>query len=255
MTVYSCDTDWEAILTCIYVAWSSGKGHKNIRLTFDSETQQSLFEEYIYVPSDAVLAGKVIDAVNQKISPEFYTELAYCSLAYEADVPDVLYRMMLLGFAFGPNALSMMQYRDVMRFRQIQKRVASEVHSFREFLRFHQLPGGSYIAHIEPKSRVATALAPSFADRMPSEQWMIVDDTHREAIVHPKDAPFFLWRPTEEEFAKLLISEQQNDEYTDLWAAFFHSIAIKERANARCQNNLFPLWKRKHAVEFIQGVR
>ena len=44
--------------------------------------------------------------------------------------------------------------------------------------------------------------------------------------------------------------EEYEDEYTDLWKTFFHAIAIDERKNYVCQRNLFPLWKRKHAVEF-----
>ena len=41
-----------------------------------------------------------------------------------------------------------------------------------------------------------------------------------------------------------------DDEYTDLWKVFFETIAIKERTNSKCQNNLFPMWTRTHAVEF-----
>ena len=45
-------------------------------------------------------------------------------------------------------------------------------------------------------------------------------------------------------------TEEYEDEYTDLWKTFFRAIAIDERKNYVCQRNLFPLWKRKHAVEF-----
>ena len=55
---------------------------------------------------------------------------------------------------------------------------------------------------------------------------------------------------TDEEFQTLRKTEEYEDEYTDLWKTFFHAIAIDERKNYVCQRNLFPLWKRKHAVEF-----
>ena len=45
---------------------------------------------------------------------------------------------------------------------------------------------------------------------------------------------------------------EMNDAYTDLWKIFFETIAIRERANEKCQTNLFPLWTRKHAVEFME---
>ena len=96
------------------------------------------------------------------------------------------------------------------------------------------------------------ALGPIFADRMPSEHFMIVDDVHREAIIHPKDEMYYLKTLSDEEYEQLLHTEEINDSYTDLWKLFFHTIAIKERANAKCQDNLFPLWTRKHAVEFME---
>lgn len=251
MTIYSCKPRWEDMLTCIYVAWASKKGHKNIRLQLEPLEQYNLFDEYIHVDPDLGKAQSVMSAVKTKISPYVYRELAFCSMAYEEDTLDILYHVMILGFSYGPNILDMVHFRDVMRFREICTRVSKEAHHFREFLRFHELPGHLYIAHLEPKSRICVALGPSFQDRMPSENWIIVDDVHLEAVIHPKDEPFYLKTLTDEELSHLLQSEKENDDFTDLWRVFFNSISIKERENYRCQRNLFPLWKRSHAVEFL----
>lgn len=250
MTVYTCERVWESMLTCIFEAWSSGLGHKRIRLELEPIGQYTMFDEYIHVDRDEAKAVKVMDAVNLKIGSGFYSSLAYSSMAYEDDVLDNIYRMMILGFANGERALDMMQYRDVMRHNEIRKRVGGEVCHFREFLRFHEIAGSVYVAHIEPKSRIVYALAQPFADRMPSEHWMIIDDIHREAVIHPKNEHYYLRTLTEDEFKRLLLTEEKNDEYTDMWKVFFDTIAIKERINPRCQRNLFPIWTRQHAVEF-----
>jgi len=250
MTIYSCTHNWEAMLTCIYEAFVGRKGHKNIKLVFEPVEQYSLFDEYIHVESDYTKAIKVIDAVNSKISPSVYHELVYCSMAYEEDVMDCIYRVMLLGFSMGPEVLNMVQYRDVMRFNQIRKRVSNEAHSFIEFIRFHEVRKSLFVAHIEPKSYILVALAPHFSDRMPSENWMIVDDVHRESIIHPANSEYYLQKLNDDEFSALLTTESINDEYTDMWKVFFDTIAIKQRINPTCQRNLFPEWKRKHAVEF-----
>lgn len=251
MKVYSCVPEWDAMLTCIYDAWSSGIGHQNLRLTLEPIRQYSLFEENIHVDADPIKAEKVMNAVCNKISPAFYEELAYSAMAYEEDVLDNIYRMMLLGFHFGESALSMVQYRDVFRHQDILRRVSREAHHFQEFLRFHCIGKAIFVAHIEPKSRIVLALGPPFEDRMPSEHWMIIDDVHKEAVIHHKDEPFFFQKLSQEEFDKLLQTEEVHDEYTKLWQTFFKSIAIAERENPDCQNNLFPLWMRKHAVEFV----
>jgi len=251
MKVYSCDRDWESMLTCIYEAWASGAGHQNIRLEIEPLDQISLFDEYIHVDRDEEKAIKVIDAINKKISPWVYSELAYSSMACEEDVLDNIYRVLILGFAYGSEVLNMVQFKDIMRHNEIRKRVGSEAHKFREFLRFHEVRKSLYVAHIEPKSWLVAALGPSFEDRMPSEHWMIIDDVHRQAVVHPKNEHFYITNLTEQEYEILIQTERENDEYTDLWKVFFETIAIEERANEKCQTNLMPKWVRKHSVEFI----
>ena len=49
-------------------------------------------------------------------------------------------------------------------------------------------------------------------------------------------------------------TEEIKDEFTDLWCTFFNTIGIKERENRKCQRKLFPIWRRKHAVEFMQNA-
>lgn len=253
MTVFTCEQELEAMLTCIHVAWSSGLGHKNIRLEIEPIGQTNLFDEYIHVDGDSKKAMSVMNAVNMKISTNVYEQMAFVALSFEKDALDAIYRTMILGFALGPNVLNRIEYRDVMRFNELYKRVSGEAYHFQEFVRFHLVNNMIYVAHIEPRSRVLPYLGVAFADRMPSEDWMIVDDVHKEAVIHPKDEDFYLMRLGVDEFERLLLTEQENDEYTDMWKIFFDSIAIKERTNEKCQQGHFPLWKRKHAVEFMDN--
>ncbi|MBP9996241.1 MAG: TIGR03915 family putative DNA repair protein [Lachnospiraceae bacterium] len=250
MYIYSCAPDWESMLTCIYEAWSSNRGHNNIRLELEPINQYELFSEYIHIDADSSKAEKVMDSINLKISPAFYNELVYVSFGYEPDRLDIIYRMLLLGFTYGPCALEMTQYAPVARFFEISRRIKNEAHSFIEFLRFHEIRKSVYVAHFEPKSRIAVTLGMHFSDRMPSEYWMIIDDVHHEAIVHPRDEDYYLRILNDDEYQMLLETEHENDEYTDLWQTFFDTIAIKERENYRCQRTLLPKWKRKHMVEF-----
>ena len=186
---------------------------------------------------------------------QVYRELAYASMAYEEEILDLIYRVLLVGFSYGPDVLNMVMYREIMQFNQIRRRLGREVNHFQEFVRFHEVQKGLYVAHIEPKSRLVVALGPIFADRMPSEHFMIIDDIHKEALIHPKDEMYYLKPLNDSEYEQLLKTEEMNDAYTDLWKIFFESIAIRERANEKCQTNLFPLWTRKHAVEFMEMTK
>jgi len=252
MTYYYCEHEWEAMLTCIYDAWTSRKGQQNIKLCFLPITQYSLFDEYIEVTADSEKALKVIDAINKRISPEFYSQVAYCGMAHDEDALDTVFRVILLGFHFGPSALEMIQYEPVFKCKELHRNYGNEVHHFREFIRFTEIRRRVYVSVIEPKSHVVIPLGEVFSDRMPSEHFMIVDMIHKEAVIHPADSSCFLRKLTNEELDVILETEKAGDEYTDLWKVFFDSIAIKERINPRCQTNLFPKWMRRHAVEFMK---
>lgn len=249
MRIYTCEPEWEAMLTCIYEAWTSKLGHQNIKLLLEPINQLELFTEYVHVDRDQEKATKLMDAINIKISPFFYHEMAVTAMAYEEDTLDNIYHMLILGFNYGENVLDMLQYKDVVRNSEIRGRVRREAERFQECVRFHKV-SNAYVAHIEPKSRVAEYLGPVFQGRMPSENFVIVDDIHGEAVFHKADEQYFMRKLLPEELERLLATEDMNDEYTDLWKVFFNTIAIKERTNPKCQLNHSPLWARKHIVEF-----
>ena len=250
LKVFTCESEWDAMLSCIYDAYSSGLGHKNIRLMTEPVGQMNLFDDYIHITSDSDKAMKMMDAINIKISQEFYREMAFTAMAFEEDALDNIYHMLILGFAYGPKILDMLQYKDVVRNREIRTRVMREAERFRESIRFHQV-GNVYVAHIEPKSRVTAYLGPAFQDRMQSENFMIIDDVHLEAVIHKADRNYYIRKLNEDELCKVKKTEEINDGFTDLWKIFFNAIAIKERENYKCQLNHSPKWARKHIVEFL----
>lgn len=250
MTVYSCEPNLEAMLTCIYTAFVSRLGHQNIRLELEPLEQLSMFDEYVHVDGDNAIALRVMESVQSKISPYVYEQLAYNSMSCEPDVLDNMYHVMILGFEYGSGILQRLEFKDIIRFQEIHKRLSSDACRFKEFLRFHEVAPNVYASLVEPKNRIIPALALDFTDRMPSEHWMIVDVTHKEAAIHPKDEEYYIQKLTDDELCKLMQIDQANDSFTDLWQLFFNTIAIKERSNYVCQRNHIPLWSRKHVVEF-----
>lgn len=254
MTVYTCRDDLEAMLTCIYDAWAGKMGHKNIRLELEPVFQQEMFCDYIHVEADREKAEKVVRSIQKKISFEAWMQVYYAAMSFETGRLDAIYRFLLLGFAYGGKVTDMLAAEPVMELFRLKRKVGNEMHYFREFTRFTSMDGKVYVAHIEPKCNVTAMVAEHFADRMPSEYWMIIDDNRSIAAVHPKDQPFYMTSLTEKELQTLKRTEEQSDIYTELWKEFFRSIGIEARKNPRCQRNLMPLWYRKHATEFMSCV-
>ena len=251
MTVFTCEDNLEAIMTCIYDAWDSRLGHQQIRLITEPVSEPELFCDYRHPEADPAKTEKAIPSIKKKISCAAWQMAYRCAMSPSPEKPDVIYRFLRYGFAFGSRALQMLQEAPVATFFELNRRVENEAHRYREFIRFSGFPGDVLVSHISPKSDVLTLTAPYFADRMPSEYWIIIDDTRRTAAVHPRDENFYLTRLTPEEFLRLNVPDREEDHYPELWREFFRSVSIKARENYRCQRGFLPLWMRKHMTEFI----
>lgn len=250
MTVYSCEDDFTSMMTCVYEAWSSRKGHSNVKLVVEPVYEQELFIEYVHVDGDEEKAEKVIRSIINKISQNVYAWVYYASKSCEADALDTIYRFLVMGFHYGDKVCFMLQEPVVMRMMELRRNVGNEAHYFREFLRFNSVNGEVYVAHIEPKSDVILYVASHFADRMPSEHWIIMDDKRKRAAIHPKNEEFYVKELTNQEAEQLMQTSEYIDEFVALWKEYFETIAIEERKNTACQRNHFPIWMRKHAVEW-----
>lgn len=252
MRVFTCKDQFEDIMTCIYDAWSWAlkNGHENLRLEREPIFQPTLFDEYTHIDADMEKVTKVVRSIQNKISMEAYIDIFYATLSIEPDALDTIYGFLRLGFRVGARVCSMYTDPHVMRILELRRRVGNEAHYFREFARFSAMGDTAYICHLEPKNNVILLVGEHFADRMPSEHWMIIDDNRRQAVVHVKNQENYLRYLSEEEWLQLSRSELYEDSYTDMWRTFFHAIGIKQRENRECQRNLFPIWMRKHAVEF-----
>ncbi|MDD7738778.1 MAG: TIGR03915 family putative DNA repair protein [Fusicatenibacter sp.] len=252
MTIFTCSSDFESMMTCIYDAWDSHLGYRNVRLMTEPVGNYELFCDYRHVDLDAAKAERVIHSIRRKISPSAYQLVYYCAMSHQEDRLDIIYRFLLYGFSYGAKAMDMLQEPAVMAAFELSRRVSREAHAFIEFVRFANVRDEFLVSHIEPKSNVLTLIAPHFSDRLPSENWMIIDDKRNLAVVHPADAEYYLTPLTKEELLKVRQSEQEPDPFVDLWIGFFHAIAIDARKNPRCQRTLLPLWYRKNMTEYTQ---
>ena len=257
MTIYLCNPDFEGILCGIYDAWMGLKGHDNVRLELKGTYQEmELFSEYVDVGTSPEKVGKVTRSVCKKLSQSVYEKIYVASLSQDGDRADKIYRFLVRAFAMGPEILDQLQIPESYELFQMCRNVYNENHLLVEFLRFSQAPGGMLVSRIGPKNDVMTLLAPHFADRLPEDNWVIYDENREKAAVHPRGRDWMIVNHPMEQSGNggiwQLCLEQDTDEqeYEDLWIAFFNTIAIKERKNPVCQRNHLPLRFRPYMTEF-----
>ena len=107
MTVYTCKDSFEGILTGVYDAWMSRKGHSNVRLeTAGQYSTMELFCDYIDVIPDEEKVEKVIRSVRTRISEAAYEAIYKASLSRNGEKADHIYRFLIRGFQKGAGTVS-----------------------------------------------------------------------------------------------------------------------------------------------------
>jgi probable DNA metabolism protein len=163
MTIYLCENSVEGILCGVYEAWTSRKGHANVKLKlFEEETTMELFCQYIEVPEDTAKANKVVEAIRTKISEEAYQTVYKAALSKDFERADRIYRFLIYGFHIGAQVIHMLQVQEVYDMFQMCRHLDNETHLLKGFVRFVDMKGELLVGKIGPKNDVLVFFGPSF---------------------------------------------------------------------------------------------
>lgn len=248
--ILQCEDSLEGILTAIYDAFveknKRGEYHDgDIAIAIGENHDMSLFAEEIRVVTDLDKAQKTLLSIQKKISYQAYKKVLSALCHYDLERGNAVLGFLIKGFPMGARVMEDMADSYVMRVIELARKVDNESHLFCGFVRFYDL-GKFLYAEIEPKCHVLPQVMDHFADRYPNEHYVIYDKKRRVALIHLAFGNSFFVSGDEWN----IDLSQQEDYFERLWSQYFKTIAIEERYNPRCQNNLIPKWYRKHMVEF-----
>ena len=249
---FICEPEFDAMMSCVYEAWRWENRGFTVELSVEDPDNYELFCEEHRVPVNSERAKMVVRSIRGKISAGALELVYNCAISAFSERLEVIYRFLRLGFAVGPEVTDCLTREPVMKIFEISRRVSNEVRRFMEFVRFTRWENGILCAVIEPRSDVLTMIAPHFAGRMVSEDWMIVDRGRGIAALHPADSRWYLRKLTPEELRTVLEEDRDSEAYAVLWRTFFRNVAIEQRKNPRCQRNFLPNWYRENMTEFRQ---
>lgn len=213
---------------------------------------QQLFCDYVEVEETEHKAAAVEALIKKHLGRRAYWDIYHAVLSADSKKGDAVLGTMLAARAI-PDSTKIMEHLShpkVEKVFELSRNVGGEAHSYKGFLRFRELLNGVLYAEIEPKNQILTCLAPHFADRLPVENWMIHDKTHRMFAVHEAGKKWvILWGEEIDETVLEMVSDKE-EEYARLWRGFCRTIAIESRRNPRCQMQHLPLRYRGKMTEF-----
>lgn len=248
--ILQCEDSLEGILTAIYDAFVEKNKRPDFRdgdiaIAIGANNTMSLFAEQREVSTDLDKAQKTLLSIQKKISYLAYKKVRSALCHFDLERGNVVLGFLIKGFPMGARVLENMADPYVMRVIELARKVDNESHMFCGVVRFYDL-GKFLYSEIEPKCHVLPQIMDHFADRYPNEHYVIYDKKRRVALIHLAyaDSVFVSGDQWDIDLS------QHEDYFERLWSQYFKSIAIEERYNPRCQNNLLPKWYRKHMVEF-----
>ena len=251
--VYICSDSVTGIFSGIYEAWRR-KDQEDSGIALAGHVEPALFCTYEEVEENREKAAAVDRMICRHLGGIAYQEISQAVLSDDPGRGEAILGTMLEARRI-PDSRRIMEHLthpDVEKVFELSRRVGSEAHSLKGFVRFRELKGGILYAVIHPKNQVLPCLAPHFEERLPKENWMIYDEAHRMFAVHESGRRWVLvW---EDAFCSedLEVSEQEKI-YEKLWKGFCETISISEREDKKAQAQHLPFRFRPYMTEFVQG--
>ncbi|MBQ8280727.1 MAG: TIGR03915 family putative DNA repair protein [Roseburia sp.] len=248
--ILQCEDSLEGILTAIYDAFVEKNKMPafhvgDIGIVIGENHTMSLFARQVEVMTDLDKVQKTLLSIQKKISYLAYKRVVSALCHYDPERGNAVLGFLIKGFPMGARVVEDMADPYVMRVMELSRKVDNESHLFCGFVRFFDL-GKFLYSEIEPKCHVLPQIMEHFADRYPNEHYVIYDKKRHVALIHLAYGDSFF--VTGDQWNIDL--SQHEDYFERLWSQYFKTIAIEERNNPRCQNNLIPKWYRKNMVEF-----
>ena len=254
-TILNCQDSAEGILTAVYRAyeWKLPRDRVSIRT---GAVDLCLFASCRDVETRPDLAKKVSDTIKRRFGRQVWEDLSFAMAACDERKGTAVLRTIDLGLSGRirgrlTQGLGEEWIRIVF---ELGRRVRNEYHRQQEFLRFRQAQEGYLFALTEPKEDVTAFLMPHFSDRLPMENFVIVDSLRGIAGVHPAGRPWVLLRLNEEEKGRMAgaagHTSQEEAEAAELFRCFCRTVSIRERENPGLQRQHLPLRFRGTMTEF-----
>ena len=246
-----CEDSLEGIFSGIYQAYLQKCPLERVHLITGKEENYRLFAVYKRCESSRVQAEKVGRTLKRELSEEGYYRICRALASFEEDKAEAVFRtvVMALHRKRGGRILEDLKDSYIRRVFELDRAVGNETHFHIEFIRFQELAGGILYAQISPKNHILTFLMPHFTYRFPLENFVIHDMGRNLLAMHPAGGEYVLVSGQENLKLNTVISEGE-EKYSELFAEFFHTIAIKERTNSELQRGMLPIRYRKYMTEF-----
>ncbi len=233
MISYLCDTSFEGLLTAIYFAYNE---KNECQILSGSTYQNTLGETLVEVVTDYELYRKMESYISKRCGVENLMNMYKAFLGEDPGVADLVFRYFKTAMKMKLETIYMHAEPTVLPVLKIANRVSMEGLKMQGFIRFKKLEGDLMYAGYSPTSNVTALVAPHFADRMNSYNW-IIHDTIRNVFAVYNKKECIIGHSAPSNLPDIIDIDA---DFEDLWRSYTVHVAIKERLNLKLQMNFMP---------------
>ena len=204
------------------------------------QSGEGLLFDTVEVKPEPALAEKVERAIRRRVGGRNLREAYFALSTEEPEVDFAVWQYLEQLWTNGPRAARDLAHPSVSRVFHAARKAAREFEKWIGVTRFQET-GSVFYAAVAPSCDLLVLLAEHFAQRLP-DNWFLHDVKRRKGAIHGRGQWMVIGDLPD---ARLPDVTEQERMYQALWQEFCQSVAIRERANPRCQMNFLPkrLWR------------
>lgn len=248
MIVYRYDKTFEGLLTAVFDAYSRKAFPEKLLSEMDIEPMFATEVHLVITQEDK--SSRVWTSLEKRLSKSACGMLWAVWLSELEGSDELIFRYIRKAFDNTQSIESNFADDDVLNTLQIARKVNSESHHIRQFVRFQKAADGTFFAPISPIFNALPLSINHFADRFADQKWLIYDTQRKYGFYYDLKTTQEITLDSEGSHlitGKLDDNMMAEDEkmFQQLWKNYFNSMTIKERINPRLQRQHMPkrFWK------------
>lgn len=243
--VYIYDGSYQGLLSALYLAFK--KREVPVKIIEKSKFREDLFYNKKEITTEPEKVDFFAKKIKKHISAQALNNIFHAYLS-EADKLELyIFRYLFTGFKVGKSVDQLLTKEYVRQVHDLAHKVRFESHRLKGLIRLQEAAGGKYYAALEPDYKTLILLAPHFKKRFSTMDWIIHDKKREEAVIFSAADKEWLLIELEKEFEPQLSKKEKDVQ--DLWKSFFAAVSIKNRRNAKVQQQFMPKKYWKHLIE------
>lgn len=243
MTVFLIEKSLTGICSALFYAFTE-------RVTPDcvftcGTITRNFTDRYIEIENDGEKARRVLRALNGYGEENISEHIKICLLSCDDNAAKAAFDYAHFILSERRDVSTFLADKRVSDFYYTIKKVMSENHRIKGFIRFKETANGILYAPYSPDNDITELLCPHFVSRLSRVPFIIHDVKRNKAGV--SDGKRFKIMTTETD--ALLNLSKYECSWENLWKNYYKAVNIKERKNKKQQDNLMPVRYRKFLPE------